>query len=155
MGYLPLCVLILPIINFGKWPPSLRLNPDTFVAGQEIRAPVSTGRHRSLRREQEAHRQGTDSPLSAAGFQDERRKRGGQVWCIGNAPRPCHAQEGKKTECSLVLGTLYYFTPTNLAFTITSPCYRGDSYPIPPPFPPVGCLPSLPTEGMPRGQTQK
>lgn len=33
MGYLPLFVLILPTINFGKWPPGLRLNPDKLVAG--------------------------------------------------------------------------------------------------------------------------
>lgn len=42
----------------------------------------------------------------------------------------------------LVLGTLYYSTPQNLAFPIASLYYRSDSHPILPPFPPASSFPS-------------
>lgn len=73
MGYLPLFVLILPTINFGKWPPSLRLNPDALMAGSQgsslnreaLGVSGGDGRHSGS---------GNDTSVPALGCSSERRE---------------------------------------------------------------------------------
>lgn len=64
MGYLPLFVLILPTFNFGKWPSSLRLNPDTLVAGSQ--GPSLNGEARGASAGDRGHTAGVMTPETAS-----------------------------------------------------------------------------------------